>query len=93
MRILALDYGAARTGVAVSDATGTIATPLGVVERAGTATGLARIRDLVAEHDAELVSWASRSRSAGSEEARPHETDEFVACARGGARRPDRDVR
>ena len=37
VKVLALDYGAARTGVAVSDATGTIARPLGVVERAATA--------------------------------------------------------
>ena len=34
VKVLALDYGAARTGVAVSDATGTLARPLGVVERA-----------------------------------------------------------
>ena len=40
MRVLALDYGAARTGVAVSDATGTIARPLGVVSRAATQDGL-----------------------------------------------------
>ena len=35
MKVLALDYGAARTGVAISDATGTLARPLTVVERAG----------------------------------------------------------
>ena len=32
MRVLALDYGRARTGVAVSDPTGTIARPVGVVK-------------------------------------------------------------
>lgn len=55
MKVLALDYGAARTGVAVSDPTGAIARPLAVVERAGTPSGLARIRDLVAEEEAEVV--------------------------------------
>ncbi|MBD0329068.1 MAG: RuvX/YqgF family protein, partial [Thermoleophilia bacterium] len=35
MKVLALDYGSARTGVAVSDPTGTLARPLCVVERAG----------------------------------------------------------
>jgi putative Holliday junction resolvase len=55
VRVLALDYGAARTGVAVSDPTGTIATPLGVVSRAATRDGLAEIRELVREHAAELV--------------------------------------
>ena len=34
MKVLALDYGSARTGVAVSDPTGTVARPLCVVERA-----------------------------------------------------------
>ena len=55
MKVLALDYGVARTGVAVSDATGTLARPVGVVERAGTAAGLARIVELVARRGAELV--------------------------------------
>ena len=36
VKVLALDYGSARTGVAVSDPTGTVARPLGVVERAAT---------------------------------------------------------
>lgn len=53
--MLALDYGAARTGVAVSDATGTIATPLAVVERAASQTGLAALAALVREHEIELV--------------------------------------
>jgi putative holliday junction resolvase len=36
MKVLALDFGRARTGVAVSDPTGTIARPLCVVEGAGS---------------------------------------------------------
>ena len=55
MKVLALDYGAARTGVAVSDATGTIARPLDVVERAATPEGLARIGQIVQEQAAERV--------------------------------------
>jgi putative Holliday junction resolvase len=55
MRVLALDFGSARTGVAVSDATGTLASPIGVVERAATDAGLERIAELVVAHDAELV--------------------------------------
>ena len=43
MRVLALDYGEARCGVAVSDATGTLATPVGVVEQPGTRRGLASL--------------------------------------------------
>ena len=55
MRVLALDHGAARCGVAVSDPTGTLATPVGVVERPDTNRGLERIEALVHEHDAVLV--------------------------------------
>ena len=49
MKVLALDFGSARTGVAVSDPTGTLARPLEVVKRAGTARGLARIAALASE--------------------------------------------
>ena len=43
MRVLALDYGAARTGVAVSDASGTLARPVCVVRKASTENGLAEV--------------------------------------------------
>src|SRR5687768_10486768 len=52
---MALDFGSARTGVAVSDATGTLARPVCVVERAATEPGLDRLAALVAEHEAQLV--------------------------------------
>jgi putative holliday junction resolvase len=52
---MALDFGSARTGVAVSDATGTLARPVCIVERASTEPGLDRLAALVAEHEAELV--------------------------------------
>jgi putative holliday junction resolvase len=55
MRVLALDYGAARTGVAVSDASGTLARPVGVVRKAATEPGLDEVARLVAEHGAEVV--------------------------------------
>jgi putative holliday junction resolvase len=47
MKVLALDYGRARTGLAVSDATGTLARPLGVVERVGSAAGMRRLLDRI----------------------------------------------
>ncbi len=49
MRVLALDYGSARCGCAVSDLTGTLATPIAAVERPGTRKGLARLAELVRE--------------------------------------------
>ena len=36
MKVLALDFGSARTGVAVSDPTGTLARPVTIVEQAAT---------------------------------------------------------
>ncbi|MEI2702024.1 MAG: Holliday junction resolvase RuvX [Baekduia sp.] len=54
-RVLALDYGAARCGCAVSDPTGTIATPIEQIERPGTRRGLARVAELVRDVEAELV--------------------------------------
>lgn len=54
-RVLALDYGEARCGAAISDPSGTLATPLAVIERAGTRRGLERIARLVEEWDATRV--------------------------------------
>jgi putative Holliday junction resolvase len=51
MRVLALDYGLARCGVAVSDPTGTLATPLAAVERPATRKGLATLAALVRERE------------------------------------------
>ena len=49
-RVLALDYGSARCGCALSDPTGTLATPIEAVERPATRKGLARLAGLVREH-------------------------------------------
>jgi putative pre-16S rRNA nuclease len=51
VKVLALDYGRARTGVAVSDPTGTIARPLDVVKGGD----IARIVELIREHGVERV--------------------------------------
>lgn len=55
MRVLALDHGSARCGVAVSDPTGTLATPLPVIERPDSKRGLAAVAALVEELGAERV--------------------------------------
>ncbi len=47
MRILAIDPGERRLGVAVSDPTGIIAVPVEVIERRGWAKDLARLRHLM----------------------------------------------
>ena len=55
MRVLALDHGSARCGCAVSDPTGTLATPLPAIERPETEPGLAAIAELARETEAERV--------------------------------------
>jgi putative Holliday junction resolvase len=82
VRVLALDYGAARTGVAVSDATGTLARPVCVVERAATGPGLDRLAALVAEHEAELVVVGLPLTLKGEHGAQARETAEFVQALR-----------
>ena len=54
-RLLALDHGSARCGCALSDPSGTLATPLPAIERPDTRRGLAAIVRLVEEHGAERV--------------------------------------
>jgi putative Holliday junction resolvase len=51
MRILALDHGTARIGCAISDPSGTLATPLPTIEPPEPRT----VADLVAEHGVERV--------------------------------------
>jgi putative Holliday junction resolvase len=56
VRVLGIDLGSKRIGVAVSDRSGTIASPLTVVLRSGdVARDHQRIRDLVVEEEAERV--------------------------------------
>jgi putative Holliday junction resolvase len=54
-RILALDVGERRIGVAISDPLGVVARTLGVVERRSDAQAIQAIVELVREHDVERV--------------------------------------
>ena len=82
MKVLALDYGAARTGVAVSDATGTIARPLGVVAQAASDDGLAEVEALVREHEAERVVVGMPLTLRGERGEQAVETAAFVDALR-----------
>ena len=82
MRIIALDYGAARTGVAVSDPTGTLARPLETIARAGSEAGLRRVAALVSEHEAALVVVGLPLTLRGEHGAQAEETEHFVAALR-----------
>lgn len=82
MKVVALDFGAARTGVAVSDPTGTLARPLGVVERAASDDGLSRLRELVSEERAERVIVGLPLTLRGEHGAQARETERFVESLR-----------
>jgi putative holliday junction resolvase len=55
MRVLALDYGSARCGCALSDPTGTIVTPIEPIAKPASRRGLAAILQLVDEREVERV--------------------------------------
>jgi putative Holliday junction resolvase len=55
LRIVALDFGSARTGVAVSDPSGTLARPVTIVERAATDAGFAKLLAVIGAEEPELV--------------------------------------
>jgi putative Holliday junction resolvase len=82
VRVLALDYGAARTGVAVSDATGTLARPVCVVRKAATEAGLAEVSRLVTEHEAERVVVGLPLTLRGEHGKQAVETERFVSALR-----------
>lgn len=76
--MLALDFGRARTGVAVSDPTGTVARPLCVVERAGSGDGLAELARLIAAEEAERVVVGMPLTLKGERGEQARETEAFV---------------
>lgn len=88
MKVLALDYGPARTGVAVSDPTGTVARPLGVVERAATEAGIARILELAREEGAGRIVVGMPVTLRGERGAQAQETERFVEALRAAAGLP-----
>jgi putative Holliday junction resolvase len=82
VKVVAVDYGAARTGVAVSDATGTVARPVGVVERATSEAGLARLVELIRAEEAERVVVGLPLTLRGERGAQARETETFVEALR-----------
>jgi putative holliday junction resolvase len=83
VKVVALDFGRARTGVAVSDPTGTLARPLGVVEAAATEAGLARVAELVRSEGADQVVVGLPLTLRGEHGEQARETESFVEALRG----------
>jgi putative holliday junction resolvase len=81
-KVLAIDYGRVRSGVAVSDPSGSIARPIGVVRDAGSEAGLDQLVQLVLDEQAEQVVVGMPFTLKGEHGAQARETDEFVELLR-----------
>jgi len=79
VRVLALDYGSARCGVAVSDPTGVLATPLDAVLKPAGRSGMGRILALVQELEAERVVVGLPLSLAGGDSEQTREVRAFAA--------------
>jgi putative Holliday junction resolvase len=55
MRVLGVDHGEKRIGLALSDPTGTLARPLSVINHVSRAVDAAQVAAIVAEQEAECV--------------------------------------
>ena len=82
MKVLALDYGSARTGVAVSDPTGTLARPVCAVRAVGTEKGLAHLVKVIGEHEPERIVVGLPLTLKGEHGAQAQETELFVEALR-----------
>ncbi|HEX4519960.1 MAG TPA: Holliday junction resolvase RuvX [Gaiellaceae bacterium] len=83
MKVLALDYGSARTGIAVSDPTGTLARPVGVAAKVGTPAGLEGLLRTIGEEEPEQVVVGLPLTLRGEEGEQARETLGFVEMLRG----------
>jgi putative Holliday junction resolvase len=82
VKVVALDFGSARTGVAVSDPTGTLARPLGVVEKAATEAGMQRLVGLIREEEPERIVVGLPLTLRGAKGTQARETERFVKALR-----------
>lgn len=77
-RIIGIDYGERRVGIAISDPTATIAQPLTVLRRrAGKRPPVQAVADLVAEHDARHIVLGLPLTLAGDESDWTREVRQF----------------
>ena len=88
MRVVALDYGAARTGVAVSDPTGTVARPLMTVLRATTDAGFNELLTVIDSAEAQLIVVGMPLTLRGERGEQAQETEAFVERLRSASRVP-----
>ncbi len=79
MRVIALDYGSARCGVAVSDPTGVLATPIDPVPDPAGRRGMGRLVALARELGAERVVVGLPLSLSGADSQQTREARDFAA--------------
>jgi putative Holliday junction resolvase len=89
-KALALDYGSARTGVAVSDPSGTLARPLCVVEQVGGKRGMAELCAIIEREAPEVVVVGLPLTLRGERGPQATETEAFIDRLRSRCRIPIR---
>jgi len=82
VKVLALDYGSARTGVAVSDPTGMIARPIGVVKAVTEKKGFDDLLAVIREEHPDRVVVGLPLTLKGEHGAQAAETSAFVESLR-----------
>lgn len=87
-RILAVDFGDARTGLAATDWTGTIVVPLPRIDARDPAQVVAAVAELVRERDTELVVVGMPLSADGAAGPRAQRTAAFVATLAAAVRCP-----
>jgi putative Holliday junction resolvase len=88
VKVLALDYGSARTGVAVSDPSGTLARPVGVVERVRTDAGMQRLLELIRDEEPERIVVGLPLNLRGHRGPQARETEQFAGALRAATEVP-----
>jgi putative holliday junction resolvase len=78
VRVLALDYGSAKCGVAISDPTGILATPLDEVRDPATRKGMGKLLEMIRESEAERVVVGLPLSLKGGDSAQTREAREFA---------------
>jgi len=78
VKVVALDYGSARTGVAVSDPTGTVARPLTTIRRAATDAGFNELLMVIDSAEAQLIVVGLPLTLRGEHGEQARETEAFV---------------
>jgi putative Holliday junction resolvase len=82
VKVLALDHGPARTGVAVSDPTGTLARPLPAIARVDSPAGRRRLDAVIAEEAPERIVVGEPRTPSGERGAQARSAAGFAARLR-----------